>query len=431
MTLRKQTISGVKWTTVSTIFLVVAQLLKISVLARFLDKADFGLIAIVVFVLGFTNLFVDMGLSAAILYRQGITKNQYASLYWFNFLIASIVFIIVYLITPVVAGFYKQPELNKLIPLMALTILFAAFGRQFSVIEQKELNFRFISLVNITGSFFSLVFAVILAYYGFGVYSLVYSAILLQVFSNTAFLIKGIKRIGIKLHFSFKETKPFLKIGVYQVGGQIINYFNRDFDILIIGKLFGPDVLGEYSLAKQLVYRPAQLINPILGKVGAPVLAKFQNNITILKINYLKLLNIISSLNFVIYLGIIVFAKYLVIILYGPAYSNIIIIVRILAIYMYFRSLGNPVGSLLIATGRTDLDFFWNLLVFLIMPAVIYISAQYSLVTIAWSITFTMILLIIPGWYFMIKKITNATLKEYLKSLIPSPLVIKYINTNS
>lgn len=427
MTIRKQAISGVKWTTVSTIFLTGAQLIKISVLARFLDKADFGLMAIVVFVLGFTNLFANMGLSAAILHKQDITKNQYASLYWFNFMISVFIFFMVWLITPFIAGFYKQSELNKLIPLMALTILFAAFGRQFNVIEQKELNFKFISLVNISGASISLVVAIILAYYNFGVYALVYSVILLQIYSNTAFFIKGIKRIGIKLHFNFKETKPFLKIGVYQVGGQVINYFNRDFDILIIGKLFGPGVLGGYSLAKQLVYRPAQLINPILGKVGAPVLAKFQNNITTLKINYLKLLNIISSLNFVIYLGIIIFAKYIVIILYGPTYSNIVIIVRILAIYMYVRSLGNPVGSLVIATGQTNLEFFWNIFILFVIPAVIYISAQYSLVIVAWSISITMILLIVPGWYFMIKKMTNATLKEYLKSLMPSVFVIKYL----
>jgi O-antigen/teichoic acid export membrane protein len=149
MTLKEQAISGVKWTTVSTISLAAGQLLKISVLTRFLDKSDFGLIAIVVFVLGFTNLFVDMGLSVAILHKQNISKNQYASLYWFNFMISGLIFFIVWLIAPVIAGFYKQPELNNLIPLMASTILFAAFGRQFNVIEQKKLNFKFISLVNI------------------------------------------------------------------------------------------------------------------------------------------------------------------------------------------------------------------------------------------------------------------------------------------
>jgi len=419
MNIKKQTISGVKWTTVSTIFLAVTQLLKISVLARFLDKTDFGLMALVMFVLGFTNLFVDMGLTSAILHKQGITKNEYASLYWINFLFSALLYIIVCSITPFVADFYNQPELIKLIPLMALTIVFSAFGRQFKVIEQKELNFKFISLVDVVSSVISLVSAVGLAYYGYGVYSLVYSVILLQILSNIVFLIQGIKRIGIKFHFVLAETKPFLKIGIYQVGGQIINYFNRDLDVLIIGKFFGAEILGGYSLAKQLVYRPAQMINPILTKVGAPVLAKFQGNINELKKNYLKLLNIVSSLNFVIYLGIIIFAKYIVLVLYGQGFEDITILVQILSIYMYFRSLGNPVGSLVIATGRTDLEFYWNLFTLAIIPIVIYTASQVSIIAVTISLSVLMMVLTIPGWYFMIRKMIGVSLKEYLANFIP------------
>jgi len=425
MSIRKQAIQGVKWTTLSTIFLAVTQLLKISVLARFLDKTDFGLMAIVVFVLGFTDLFIDMGLTSAILHKQNISKNEYASLYWINFLFSFLLFAVIWFITPLVSTFYNEKELNILIPLMALTLLFSAFGRQFKTIEQKELNFKFISLVDIVGSVISLVFAVILAYYGYGIYSLVYSSILLQIISNIAFLIQGIKRIGIKLHFVFAETKPFLKIGIYQVGGQIMNYFNRDLDILLIGKFFGSEILGGYSLAKQLVFRPAQIINPILTKVGAPVLAKFQNNIEALRKNYLKLLNIISTVNFIIYLVIIVFAKYIVLILYGQGFDDIVIIVQILSVYMYFRSLGNPAGSLIIATGKTDLGFYWNSLVLLIMPIIIYTASQFSIVIVAISLSVAMVFLTIPAWYFMIRKMINVGLREYLVSFVPSVKIYK------
>lgn len=420
MSIKKQAISGVKWTTTSTISLAITQLLKISVLARFLDKTDFGLMAIVLFVLGFTNLFVDMGLTSAILHKQNITKNEYASLYWLNFVFSILLFLIIYLIAPIVADFYSQTELITLIPLMGLTIIFSAFGRQFKVIEQKNLNFKFISIIDIIGSIISLVFAIILAYNNYGVYSLVYSVIILQIFTNTAFLVKGIKRIGIRLHFKFAETKPFLRIGIYQVGGQVINYFNRDLDVLLIGKFFGAETLGGYSLAKQLVHRPAQLINPILTKVGAPILAKFQNNIMELRKNYLKLLNIISSVNFVIYLCIILFAKYIVQLLYGNGFEDIVILVQILSIYMFFRSLLNPVGSLVVATGRTDLNFYWNLATLSITPVVIFIASQYSLIAIAWALSFTVILLIIPAWYFMIRKMIDVPFVEYVNCLMPN-----------
>ncbi len=105
MSIRKQAISGVKWTTVSTITLTVVNLLKISVLARFLDKSDFGLMALVTFVLGFMNLFMDMGLTSAILHRQEISKQEYASLYWINIFFSIILVGLIIILSPLIAGF--------------------------------------------------------------------------------------------------------------------------------------------------------------------------------------------------------------------------------------------------------------------------------------------------------------------------------------
>ena len=92
------------------------------------------------------------------------------------------------------------------------------------------------------------------------------------------------------MHFRLNETRDFLKIGMYQVGGQIVNYFNRDLDILIIGKFFPSDVLGGYSLARELVRRPAAFILPILNKVGAPTLSKINTDSAKLKEYYLTLI---------------------------------------------------------------------------------------------------------------------------------------------
>ena len=84
MSVKKQALSGVKWTTVSTITLALSALVKISVLARFLDASDFGLMALITFVLGFMDLFMDMGITSAILHKQNIKKQEYSSLYWLN-----------------------------------------------------------------------------------------------------------------------------------------------------------------------------------------------------------------------------------------------------------------------------------------------------------------------------------------------------------
>ena len=219
------------------------------------------------------------------------------------------------------------------------------------------------------------------------------------------------------MHFKWRETLPFLKIGVYQVGGQVANYFNRDLDILLIGKFFSTEILGGYSLAKQLVFRPAQIINPILVKVAAPALAKFQHSIDELKEKYLQLISAVSTINFAVYAGIIILTPYLVQILYGPDYESINILVRILSVYMIFRAIGNPIGSLVIATGRTDLEFYWNVMNLFIMPVFIYIGASFGIKEVAISLTLAMVILFIPSWKILVNKMTGASLREYIRAI--------------
>ena len=92
--IKKGVVSGIKWTSLGTIIIAVVAILKLSILARFLDKADFGLMALVTFVMGFMNLFNDMGLTSAILHKQNITDKQYASLYWLNIGFSIILYIL-------------------------------------------------------------------------------------------------------------------------------------------------------------------------------------------------------------------------------------------------------------------------------------------------------------------------------------------------
>ena len=105
---------------------------------------------------------------------------------------------------------------------------------------------------------------------------------------------------------------------------------------MLIGKLYGAEILGGYSLAKQLVLRPFRIINPILTRVAAPLLAKFQADLQELKKNYLKLLNAVSSLIIPVYITLMILAPIAVKILYGPGFEDIVILVRILSVYMIF-----------------------------------------------------------------------------------------------
>lgn len=414
----KQARTGVKWTTCSTVIKIASQILKISILTRLLNKEDFGLVALVMVVLGFCNLFADLGFSTGIMHKQNISKKEYSSLYWTSFLFSIIIYLGIIIFAPIIANFYEYSEMVMIIPVLCSNVIIACIGRQFGTFFYKNLEFRIPAIIDMTSEIASLLLAVVLALAGFGVYSLVYSVVFQCFLSNIFLFSLGIKRHPLGAYCSFKCVIPYLRIGIYQVGAQSVNYFSRDFDVLIIGKILGAEALGGYSLAKQLVGRPYFLVNPIINKVATPYLAKFQYSIDVLRQQYFQSLRIVSGLNIVVYTLLILFAYPAVYILYGADYVDITIIVQVLSLFMLERAIGNPLGSLMAATGKTNLDFMWNVIYACIVPFFIFAGISFgSTFMVAIFMDLCSVCLFYPNWRYVIRPIIGGTFKEYITTI--------------
>ncbi len=420
MSVKQKGISGIKWTSFSTIILAVVAIVKASILTRILDIGDFGLMALVTFILGVISIFIDLGLPSAILHKQEISKKEYSSLFFLNILFSVLMFLFLVVLTPFFSSFYDETELIKLIPLTAIGLLINALGSQQRIVEQKELNFRLLALVEICSSIISLGFATIMALDDFGVYALVYSNLLFISITSLFYFMRGIYFKRLIFHFRFHEIESFLKIGVFNIGGQVINYLTKEMDVLIIGKFFGKEILGGYSLAKQLLSRPLAVIRPVVMKVASPILAKMQNNKNELTYNYLKIINIVSAISLPVFVGFAVFADVIVFVFYGDGYSNIVPFVRILSIYTFFVAIRIPLGTLIIATGRTNLEFYWFSITSILTFGAILLGINFGVTGVAWALSFSMILFYIPMWKYMIQKLISVSFSNYIKAHIPN-----------
>lgn len=428
MSLKAKTITGIKWTTYSTIIVTLLQLAQISILARFLDPSAFGLMALVMVVIGFSQAFLDMGISNAIIHKQQIIHEQLSTLYWVNVLAGIVLFAIVCAVAPLVASFYHEPELTLLTILVGVTFLIQPFGQQFMVLWQKEMRFAEMAKIDIINKLVSLAVSVWLAYDGYGVYALVFGTIAGVVIQTLQFMILGLREHKPSFVFRVAEIKEFMSFGAYQMGERTINYFNSQIDTLLIGKLLGAEALGIYSIAKQLIMRPTQIVNPIVTKVTFPMMAKIQDDTERLREIYLKTIHYLSSVNFPVYALMIILAPELVLILFGDKWIAAVPIVQILSVYGALRSTGNPIGSLLLAKGRAKLGFYWNLGLFFYIPTGIYISSQWGLIGVSWGLVFIMASLMIPNWYFQVCPLCGAKFFEYhwqiLKPMMISVVVI-------
>ena len=416
MTLREQVVSGTKWITVATIITSIIQLLRLSILTRFLEKSDFGIVAIITLILGLTYTFTDLGFSSAIMHKQGLTRREFSSLFWIQLITFSLLYFVLSLCSPWIAQFYNEPSISQLIPIALLDLVLQGIGRLYDTILQKEMLFKQIALRNIVSSFISLIISFILAYLGYGIYSLILSTLSQSVILNSWNFVGGQKKYQILLWLNLKQSIPLMKVGMYQTGTQILDYLASKIDIAIMGKLLGTEDLGIYNLAKEFLYRIIVLINTIVNKISLPIFAKYQNDKELLKKYYIMILTILSTLNFPILTLIAVLSPSIITILYGENFIEAAPILSIFTLWGVSIVISNPQGGLSIATGNTHLSFKYTIVRILVTIPIVYFTANISSEAMAWGISFLGCIIMWIGWKIQISPIISLSFKEYYNS---------------
>ena len=423
MELKKKVFSGIKWTTFATVNNSIVQIIKLSILTRILDSSNFGLIAIVLMVTGFFELFSGIGLFVALLHEKDVTPQQYSSIFWVNLFIGLGLFIIVILGAPLIATFYNESILRILLPLMGVQLLLNSFGRLFYTFKQRNLEFDFISKVNIIGAYIGSIITIILAVFDYGIYSLVYGILVQTFFIQLIYTLSGSCKYRVLFYCNISDIKSLMKIGGFQVGSQILDYAANKIDVFLIGRFFGMESLGIYNLAKELIQKPVQIINPIITNVAIPAFSRIQDNIIIVKDNYLKILKVLCSINFPIFICLFIFATPISIVLYGSTYIHVAVFIRILSVWGILTSIVNPAAILIVSKGRTDLGFYWTIIRTSIYLIGIYCSSYFSLYWIGYSQVIMWIVFTFIYWRMIIFPLAQITLKEYMNAVI-SPLAI-------
>ena len=414
MSLRSQSVTGVKWNAVGTLTTTALHMLKLFILARILTKDDFGLLAIATMFLGFTEIFANMGLATGIIHKQNITRDQYSSVFWLNLMLSGGLYLLLCALTPLIVLYYHQPQLSKLIPLLSLQLVIDAFGKMFYTLKTKELDFRFISIVQIVGVSLGVVLTVVMALHGHGVLSLAYGALLQALITQGVYSISGLRAYRIRFHFRLSEIRDLVSIGLYQLGMQVVDYAANKADIFLIGRFFSTEVLGVYNLAKELLYKAVQLINPIVTNVAAPAFAKFQDDKPRMRRSYAEVLHLLSFVNFPIFMAFFLFAEPLTVLLYGSGMIEMVWFVRVLSIWGMLQSIGNPAGILMVSLGRTDLGFKWTLVRIVFVLTGTFIACHISIQAMAWTQVLLAFIFLFAYWRMMVYKCIQMPLGQYL-----------------
>lgn len=352
MSIVRQTLHGVAWTAVARGVAQASSFVVITVLARLLEPADFGLIGMAAVVSGFLSLLGELGLGAALVQRRDLDERHRSSAFWLSLLSGAVLALLLVLAAPAIAHFYREPRLVLVIRVLALDFVIAPARSVQSALLSRAMAFRALATVEIIGIVSSSAVAISLALHGFGVWALVFRQLASSSIQTVALWTFSRWRPAFTADRS--ALKELWKFSSHLLGFAAINYWARKADDLLIGRFLGPGPLGLYTRAYGVMMLPLTEISGVLGKVMFPLLSRIQHDRERTKSIYLRSIAAISIVTFPLMLVLLVTAEPLVLALYGRKWLGMVPTLKIYCVVGAFQSIGTTVGWIYQSQGRTD-----------------------------------------------------------------------------
>lgn len=414
MDTKQKAINSSKWVTSSTIISTTLQFLQIAIIARLIEPSAFGLVNISTMIITFFSTFSNLGFSNSIISMQEEDPKKLSTIYYTNILLGIIIFLLIFLSTPLLVDYFNEPRLERVIKLASSFFLIVYFGQIFTIILEKELKFKSIGIIDIIGTVFGTLLTIILAYNGHQELSLIYGQLISQIIKTAFQIFFGLKLFKPLVYFNIKNIKAHIQFGAYNLGDGLLGFIQGNSDNIVIASVLGVKALGYYTIASQLAVLPITRLNPIILRVAYPMIAKIKDSVIELKKSYLQILDLVTYFNLPLLAGIFITAPSLVPLVYGLGWEPTIPIIKILVFVSFLICLGHPLFTLVYSKGKPKLLFFLNVFTFIVkIPLVYYGGKNYGITGVAVCYLISMILNAIAN-FFIVKSLIGPFLKTFI-----------------
>ena len=322
---------GVQWTTAATVLTAVMQIGYTAVMARLLDPAAFGLVAMAGVVLRFGSYFAEMGLGHALVQRLRIDEDDIRATFTASLGLGLAVAGVAWLAAPLAVFFLKNAAVVPLVRVQAVGFVLVGLGTTATSLLRREMHFEALAKTEVAAYVLGYGgVGITLALWGLGVWSLVLASLAQQFFA--AVLSYAVARHS--LLFIFRAA-PYARLLGY--GGRVsvvgfLEFINGNLDTLLIGRLLGSVLLGIYNRAYMLLYLPMYFLTNSLARVAFPAFSKIQNDLPRVRALYLTSSTLVATVVLPVCAGVAVAAPELVAVLLGPRWAASVPILRVLCV---------------------------------------------------------------------------------------------------
>ena len=286
--LKQKTISGMIWSSLQRFGTMGISFISNIILARLLTPEDYGCIGMLMIFIALSNTFIDGGFGSALIQKKRPTQEDYSTIFYWNIFLSIVLYTLLFFCAPLIGDFYNISLLSKVLQIQGIILIINAF----SIIQanqlRKQLKFKTLAKVTLTASIVSVLTAIVMAYMGYGIWSLVVQQIVSSLITTLLYWIYSNWRpIYI---FSTKSLKELFGFGSFILLSNLINTFCNNLNGLIIGKFFNASTMGYFTQAKKIENVSSTSIESVISQVTYPVLVEVKDNYERLK-NVLKQFN--------------------------------------------------------------------------------------------------------------------------------------------
>jgi O-antigen/teichoic acid export membrane protein len=368
------------------------------ILARLLRPADFGLVAMVTSITGFSNMFLDFGLSAATIQRETIRNDQVSTLYWINQSISVLIALVIAGLAPLIAWFYAEPRLLAIALVLAAASLFAGLSVQHVAILRRQMRFGALVGLDLGATAGGVGVGVLLALAGAGYWSLVAQQVVpVAVRTCLIWAVTG-WRPGPRAPLS--EVRSMLHFGGNVTAARMINTLTRNLDKILIGRLWSAQLLGYYSKASNAVVVPFQQAGQALSGVAVPTLARLQDDPVRYRLYFRTAVTLIAAAGLPVVVFLAVDAPLLVPLVLGGQWSGTVPFVRVLAPIAVLEMATTATRWVFLSLGQGAKLLRWRLFEWGMKVLGLAIGVAWGAVGLAGGLAATSTLLIVPAFLY-------------------------------
>ena len=329
-----------------------------SILARLLTPEDYGLIGMVAFVILFLSTYKDLGLAAATIQIPDLNSDQVSTLFWINVSVSAIISALIVAISPLISRFYGDSRLTAIASVTAIGFLISGLSVQHDALLRRQMRYSAIATAGLVSMIGGYVVGVVMAWYGFGYWSLVASQLALASISTVLTWVLCGWFPGWPKRNS--GVRSMVKFGGNVTGFATINFFSRNLDNLLIGRFWGAQQLGVYSRAYQLMMLPIDQINEPIASVAVPTLSTLANSPERYRQAYLRMIEKVALITMPGVALMIATADWIVQIVLGNQWTAAASILMCLGFTGMFQPIANTTGWLLLSQGRSGELLRWG-----------------------------------------------------------------------